>query len=83
MRIMDHKQFRHIRNFQDIKLEKARLRYDMLLAENRIMANLNAIQGFVTLAAFFTRFSQGFSVARSVFSRFSQAFSWVFRKKKK
>jgi hypothetical protein len=81
--MIDHKQFRHIRNFQDIKLEKARLRYEMLLAENRMMASLNAIQGFVTLTTFFSRFSQGFAISRNVFSRMGQAFSWVFGKKKK
>lgn len=83
MCIMDHKHFRHLRNFQDIRLEKARLRYDMLMAENRLTASLNAIQGFVNLTTFFTRFSEGFSIARNVFSRVSQAVSWVFGKKKK
>lgn len=81
--MIDYRQFRHIRNFQDIRLEKARLRYEMLLAENRLMASLHAIQGFVTLTTFFSRFSEGFSIARNIASRLGQAFSWVFGKKKK
>lgn len=81
--MIDLKQFRHIRTFQDIRLEKARLRYEMLLAENRLMASLNAIHGFVTLTTFFTRFSEGFSYARQIFSGIGRAFGWMFRKKKK
>jgi hypothetical protein len=81
--MIDQKQFRHIRTFQDIRLEKARLRYEMLLAENRLMASLNAIQGFVTMATFFTRFSEGFSYAQQFVSKISQAFGWIFRRRRK
>jgi retron-type reverse transcriptase len=83
MSMTDQKPLRHIRTFQDIRLEKARLRYEILLTENRLMTSLNAIQGFVTLGTFFSRFSRGFAIARNVSSKMGQAFSWIFGKKKK
>jgi len=79
----DLTRFRQLRNFQDIKLEKSRLRYDMLLAENQLMSSLHAIQGLVTLTSFLSRFAEGFSYAQRILSGISHAFGWVFGKKKK
>ncbi|MFO7997897.1 MAG: hypothetical protein R6U86_02835 [Bacteroidales bacterium] len=81
--MINTKQFRHIRTFQDIKLEKARLRYEMLLAENSLTAGLSAIQGLLTLTGFLSRFSEGFSYAQNFVFRIRQTFGWIFRKRKK
>jgi hypothetical protein len=79
----DFKRFRHIRNFRDIKLEKSRLRYDMLLAENQLLSSLHAIQGLVSLTSLLSRFAAGFSYAQRMLSGVSQVLGWLFGRKKK
>lgn len=78
---MDFSRFKNIKTLQDIKLEKARLRYDMLLAENHLHENLEGVQRLITMGAFATRISTGIHFVQDVYHRLSGFFSWFRRKK--
>ncbi|MBW6498361.1 MAG: hypothetical protein K0B09_08245 [Bacteroidales bacterium] len=78
---MDTSRFKNIRTFNDIKLEKARLRYDMLLAENSLQENLEGVQRLVTIGAFTSRITNGVHFVQDVYQRFSGIISWFRRKK--
>jgi hypothetical protein len=77
----DTQRFRKIKNFQDIKLEKAKLRYEALLAENRLYDDLVAIQNQFTFPVFLSKFKEGFSYASKIYSGIYNVMGWVFRKK--
>ncbi len=82
---MDQNRFRNIKTLQDIKLEKAKIRYEMLVAENRISENIAGFQELSSLSSFFSRFKYGFRIAQMVFEKFNtysdKLMFW--RKKKK
>lgn len=80
---MDTSRLKKIRSFNDIKLEKARLRYDMLLVENSLHENLEGVQRLVTMGAFASRITTGVHFAQNVYQRFAGFLSWFRRKKTK
>jgi len=80
---MDTSRFKNIKSFNDIKLEKARLRYDMLVAENSLQENLEGVQRLVTMGAIASRVSTGVHFVQDVFQKVSGLFSWFRRKKSK
>jgi hypothetical protein len=67
---MSSQRFKNIRTLQDIKLEKAKIRYEMLIAENRLMDSFNAVEKLVTIVSFFRRFAAGFAYAQHFISNF-------------
>ncbi|TVQ08362.1 MAG: hypothetical protein EA361_16685 [Bacteroidetes bacterium] len=82
---MDTRRFNKLSSFNDIKLEKERLRYEMLLAENRLMENFHSIENLFTIPSLFSRITYGFEVAQNVYKRIrdlTERFS-SWRKKKK
>ena len=78
---MNFSRFKKIKTLNDIKLEKARLRYDMLVAENHLNENIEGVQKVFAVGAFASRITNGFYFAQNVFQRFSGFFSWFKRKK--
>ena len=60
--------FKKMRSFQDIKLEKAKLRYEMLLAEKNLVKSLNYTSGLFTIGAIMSRFSRGLNTAVKTYS---------------
>lgn len=78
---MDTSRFKNIKSFNDIKLEKARLRYDMLVVENGLHENLEGVQRLVTMGGFATRITTGVHFVQDVYQRFSGLISWFRRKK--
>lgn len=78
---MNQSRFKNIRTFNEIKLEKARLRYEMLVAENRLHENLEGVQRIVTMGAFASRISTGVHFVQDVYQRISGLISWFRRKK--
>ncbi len=79
--MIDFKRLRNMKNLQDIKLERAKLRYEVLLAEARLIEDLGAIQSLFTLPAFFVQFKDGLSFAHRMFDGIQNVLGWFFRKK--
>lgn len=67
---MSSQNFKNIRTLQDIKLEKAKIKYEMLIAENRLMESFNAVEKLVTIVSFFRRFAAGFAYAQHFIGNF-------------
>lgn len=67
---MSSQSFKNIRTLQDIKLEKAKIKYEMLIAQNRLMESFNAVEKLVTIVSFFRRFAAGFAYAQHFISNF-------------
>lgn len=61
---MSPQNLKNIRTLHDIKLEKAKMKYEMLIAENRLMESFNAMERVVTIVSFFRRFTAGFALAQ-------------------
>ncbi len=83
---MDTSRFSKIKTLHDIKLEKAKLRYELLVAENRLMENFQAIEDMATFSSVFSRIAYGFEIAQNVYARvmdISDRFSSWRRKRKK
>jgi len=78
---MDISRFKNIRTLNDIKLEKARLRYDMLLAENSLHENLESVQRIFTIGGLITRISNAAKFGQDVYHRIAGVFSWFRRNK--
>lgn len=81
--MFDKKRFSKIRNLHDIRLEKAKLRYEVLAAENRLSDSFELVGQMFSLPALIARFRIGMSVARKVYDVFSGLISWVSGKKKR
>ncbi len=64
---MNTQRYSKIKTLKDIKLEKARIRYEMLVAENGLMDNIASIQRLVTITSTFSRITQGFHLAHSIY----------------
>ncbi len=82
---MDSNRFNKIKTLNDLKLEKARLRYEVLVAEGRMMENFQSIESLFTLPSILSRIKFGFEVAYNVYEKirdFSGHFGF-WRKKKK
>jgi len=67
---MSLQNFKKLKTLQDIKLEKTKIRFEMILAENKLMDSLNAVEQVVTIASFFRRFVTGFRYAQSFLQNF-------------
>lgn len=78
---MDTSRFRKIRTLDDIKLEKARLKYEMMAAENDLHSSLEGIQRMFTMNGFITRVSTGVLFAQDLYHKFGNIISWFRRKK--
>ncbi len=66
--MIESKRFKKIRNLQDIKLEKAKLRYKMLVAEKDLVDNLKYAGEFFILGSIISRISQGLTVALKTYN---------------
>jgi hypothetical protein len=78
--MIDTTRFKNIKTLQDIKLEKARLRYDLLLAENALSENIYAIQQAFSYVSLFSRIADGYAYAQRVVSKISRFYRRIFRK---
>ncbi len=78
--MIDTKRFKKMRSIQDIKLEKAKLRYEMLLAEKNLEENLGHAGDFLSLGALASRFKRGLNTAIRTYSLIAGIF---IRKRKK
>jgi hypothetical protein len=78
---MNLARYKNIRTFNEIKLEKAKLRYEMLVVENRLHENLEGVQRIFTMGAFASRITTGVHFAQNVYQRFAGFLSWFRRKK--
>jgi len=78
---MNPSRFKNIRTLNEIKLEKAKLRYEMLVAENKLHENLEGVQRIVTMGAFASRITTGVHFVQDVYQRFAGFISWFRRKK--
>jgi hypothetical protein len=79
---MDTRHFTKIRTLKDIKIEKAKIRYEMLVAENKLMESLGAIQQALTITTIFSRFTQGFHIALNVYHNVRKVMNKIFRRGK-
>lgn len=77
--MLDTKRFKKIRSFQDIKLEKAKLRYEMLIAEKNLVKSMHQTSTFFTIGAILSRFHRGLNTALTTYSMIAD----TFRRKKK
>ncbi len=78
--MIDTSRFKNIKTLQDIKLEKARLRYDMLLAENALSEDMYAIQQAFSYMSLFSRIADGYDYAQRVVSKIAGLYRRFFRK---
>ncbi len=72
-----------IRNMQDLRLEKARLRYEVLMAENSLNDSLHSIERLFTVFALIRRASAGFKLAYSMISKASRFMGRLFSRSDK
>lgn len=79
--MMDLERFKRVRTLHDIRVEKARLRYESLVAENAMMESFKAIGNLFSLFGYIRKASAGFNTAYSVVSRISQFAGKIFRSK--
>ncbi len=79
--MIDTQRLRKIKSLQDIKLEKAKLRYEALLSETKLYEDMNAIQNQFTFPVFLARVKGGVSFVNKLFSGIQNTIGWVFRKK--
>lgn len=84
---MNRRRLNKIKTLSDIKLEKAKLRYDLLVAENKLSETFETIEAMATFPSFFSRISDGFEIAQTVYIRISRIIerinSWRSKRKKK
>lgn len=74
---------KQIRSYHDIRVEKARLHYEALLAENKMMESFRAVQQAVSLVTSVRRFSAGFHQAYAVATKITDFFRRLFGRSKK
>ncbi len=79
---MDMERFRRIRTLHDIKIEKARLRYESLVAENAMMDSVRAVGSLFSLVRYIRKVSAGFGTAFAVASRITRFTSGIFSRSK-
>jgi hypothetical protein len=65
---MNTRRFTRIKTLKDIKLEKARLRYEILIAENALLETMMALQRVVTISTVFSKLGSSFGFAKNVYS---------------
>ncbi len=64
--MFDLSRFSKIRNFHDIRLEKARLRYEMLASENRLNKSLGATAQKLNPQTLFTQLTKGWTIVKGM-----------------
>lgn len=69
----------HIRSFHDIRLEKARLRYEMLASENRLNKSLGATAQKLNPQGLFTQLTTGWTLAKGLIRMVSGGVAWLSR----
>ncbi len=72
-----------IKSIHDIKVQKARMRYEALLAENKMMESFRAIEQLFTFISNIRRASAGLRQVYHVFSKISSFFGRLFGKSEK
>ena len=81
--MVNTKRFKRIRTLHDIEMEKARLKYELLLAENRLMEDIDVVRGFFTQSSLFSKASEAISYISSFYNGFQGILGWLFRKKER
>lgn len=79
--MIDSKRFREIKTLQDIRLEKAKLRYEMLVAENRLIDSLGAVQGLFTASQLLARANEVYAYMQRAYAGVQHVMGWLFRRK--
>ena len=79
--MIDSDRLRKITSLQDIKLEKAKYRYESLLAENRLYEHMTGIQNQFTFPLILSKLKDGFAFTHRMFSSVNHLMGWLFRKK--
>ncbi len=69
-----------IKSIQDIKVLKARMRYEALLAENKMLESFRAVEKLVTFVSNVRRASAALHQAYRVFSKIGAFFGRLFGK---
>lgn len=72
---------RDVRTMQDLRAEKARLRYEALMAEKDLTDSLRAVDKVFTFFTLFRRAAGGVRYAYGVLSRVSGFFGGLFGKR--
>ncbi len=72
---------REVRTMRDLRVEKARLRYEALMAEKDLADSTRAVGKVVTFFTLFRRAAVGARYAYGIVSRLSGFFSGLFGKK--
>ncbi len=72
-----------IRSMKDIRVEKARLRYEALIAETKMMESFRAVERMFTFFSGLRRVSGGITYAIGVMSKAGGFLSRLFGKPKK
>lgn len=81
---MENRRLHNIKSYSDIKLEKARLRYEILVLENHLNDNLRYFKNIGNYTTIFTSMGSGFTVGRKIYQGATDLFSkFTFWKKKK
>ncbi len=73
--MIEAKRLKRIRSLQDIKLEKAKLRYQMLIAERDLLENMRYAGDFFTIGSIISRISLGLTVALKTYRLVSNIFA--------
>jgi hypothetical protein len=79
---METSRFKKIRTSKDLKLEKARLRYELVIIENNLNQNFKAVEDMASYSALFSKISYGYEVGQRIYSKINQLFSWIGSKRK-
>ncbi len=77
--MIDDKRFKKLRSLKDIKLEKAKLRYEMLVAENNMIDNLDHARGFFSFGKVVSQINRGLNTFVKTYS----IITGIFRIRKK
>lgn len=79
--MIDTHRYRKIKTFQDIRLEKARLRYEALVAENAMMEGFRSLERVFTIFSMARRVSDYVGYGFRAMSGLGRFFGRVFHKK--
>ncbi len=79
---MTNSRFKKIKSLNDLKLEKARLRYELLVIENNLNENFKAVEDMASYSALISRITYGFEVGQRVYKKIHQLISWFGSRRK-
>jgi hypothetical protein len=84
---MDTQRFHNIKSLNDLRYEKARLRYEIAALEARLDENLTTLRSVASFASIFSSVGFGFEMVQNAWHRISWVIekitSWRKKKKKK